>query len=154
ETLAELDGARLQQRLQDAGTISGRIAHAFDNILTGIQGFAELSLTQMERSSPNLPYLEEVVRAAQQGVQLTQQLHFFSRCAVPTAGPATLAYVVGEEESRLRGVLGPAVKLRVDVDADLPALVIDAELLRQVVAHLLENAREAISGPGEITLAA
>jgi signal transduction histidine kinase len=149
-----LDQPRLRQRLQDAGTISGRIAHAFDNIMTGILGFAELTIAQTDPRSPQQQYLGEVIRAAQQGVQLTQQLHFFSRCAVPTAGPATLSYVVGEEESRLRQVLPSGVSLKIDVAADLAAVAIDAELLRTVVAHLLNNALEAISGNGAITLSA
>ncbi|OAI53648.1 hypothetical protein AYO44_15800 [Planctomycetaceae bacterium SCGC AG-212-F19] len=149
-----LDPTRLQERLQDAGTISARIAHAFDNILTGILGFAELTLGQTEASSQNRSFLEEVVRAAQQGVLLTQQLHFFSRCAVPTVGPATMAYVVGEEQARLQGLLPPGVRLNVDMPAELPSVVMDAELLRQVIGHLLDNAREAITKDGVIGLAA
>lgn len=149
-----LDQPRLQERLQDAGTISARVAHAFDNILTGILGFAELTLSQTEAQSPNRGFLEEVVRAAQQGVSLTQQLHFFSRCAVPTVGPATLAYVFGEEQARLRSVLPPSVTLKVDVPPELPSVAMDAELLRQVVGHLLDNAREALPAAGALTLSA
>jgi signal transduction histidine kinase len=147
-----LDQVRLQERLQDAGTISARVAHAFDNLLTGILGFAELTLSQTEASSPNRSFLDEVVRAAQQGVQLTQQLHFFSRCAVPTVGPATLAYVIGEEEARLRGAIPTGTRLTVDVPADLPSVAMDAELLRQIIGHLADNAREAMtSGTLSIT---
>jgi signal transduction histidine kinase len=154
EFFAGLDPVRLQQRLQDAGTISGRIAHAFDNVLTGIMGFAELTLSQTDARSPNRPFLEEVVKAAQQGVQLTQQLHFFGRCAVPTRGPAILSYVLGEEEARLRSSLAPGVSLQIDVPADLPAVAIDAELFRQVIAHLLDNAHEAVGSKGNMTLTA
>jgi signal transduction histidine kinase len=151
--LPGLDQGRLQQRLQDAGTISARVAHAFDNILTGILGFAELALGQTDLRSGNRQFLEEVVRAAQQGVQLTQELHFFSRCAVSTVGPATLGYVVAEEESRLRQLLPPGIQLTVNVPADLPEVAMDAELLRQVIGHVLNNAREAIS-TGTVALTA
>src|SRR5262249_15253061 len=144
--LPGLDQARLRERLLDAGTISGRIAHAFDNILTGILGFAELTLSQTGANSPHHPFLEEVLKAAQQGVLLTQQLHFFSRCAVPTVGPATLAYAAAEEEARFRPLLPPGVEFRVDVPADLPSIAMDAQLLRQVIGHLLDNAREAMTG--------
>lgn len=152
--VAGLDQARLHQRLLDAGTISGRIAHAFDNILTGILGFAELTHSQTESSSPNRVLLEEVLRASQQGVQLTQQLHFFSRCAVPTTGPAPFAYVLEEEEARFRAGLPAGVQFVVDVPADLPAVAIDAQLLRNVLSHLLDNAREALERTGKITLSA
>lgn len=150
----DLDQARLHQRLQDAGTISGRIAHAFDNVLTGVMGFAELTLSQTDARSPNHSFLEEVVKAAQQGVQLTQQLHFFGRCAVPTRGPAILSYVVSEEEARVRPLLEPGVTLQVDVPAETPDVAIDAELYRQVLGHLLDNSREALGGKGKIELSA
>lgn len=150
----ELDQNRLQQRMQDAGVISGRVAHAFDNVLTGILGFAELSLTQLEPRSQVRSFVEEVLRAAQNGVDLTQQLHLFSRCAVPTAGPTTLSYVLDEEEARQRSLLDPAVTLTLQVEPNLPALAIDAALLRQVLGQLLDNAREALTGPGKVTLSA
>lgn len=140
--------------MQDAGVISGRIAHAFDNVLTGILGFAELTLTQTEPRSSVRGFIEEVLRAAQNGVELTQQLHLFSRCALPTAGPATLAYVIEEEEARQRSLLEPATSLTVRIEPDLPPVAIDAGLLQQVLGHLLDNAREALTGPGSITLTA
>jgi len=140
--------------MQDAGVISGRVAHAFDNVLTGILGFAELTLTQTEPRSSVRGFIEEVLRAAQNGVELTQQLHLFSRCAIPTAGPTTLAYAIEEEEARQRGLLEPTTSFTVRIDPDLPAVAIDAGLLRQVLGQLLDNAREALTGPGTITLTA
>src|SRR5207237_938796 len=72
---AQLDGARMEQRLQDGGVVAGRMAHSFDNILTGILGFVELTVSQMTPGSLPYRYLSEVLQAAQQGAQLTQQLH-------------------------------------------------------------------------------
>jgi signal transduction histidine kinase len=140
--------------MQDAGVISGRVAHAFDNVLTGILGFAELTLTQTEPRSSVRGFIEEVLRAAQNGVELTQQLHLFSRCAIPTAGPTTLAYAIEEEEARQRGLLEPTTSFTVRLEPDLPPVAIDASLLRQVLGQLLDNAREALTGPGTIALTA
>src|SRR5205823_5234560 len=42
-----LDPDRLAQRLGDAAVIAGRMAHDFDNILTGIIGFADLTLPML-----------------------------------------------------------------------------------------------------------
>lgn len=150
----DLDQARLQQRLEDAGTICGRVAHAFDNILTGILGFAELSLSQVGTNAPVYPYLEEVIRAAQQGVQMTQQLHLFGRGATDSAGPAELAAIVMDEEARFRAGLPEKVELRLELAPDVPALAIDPELLRQILGHLLDNAREAVGDEGSVSLSA
>lgn len=152
--MTDLDPIRLQQRMQDAGTMSGRVAHAFDNILTGILGFAELTLSQTETRSPIRPFIEEVLRAAQHGVQFTQQLHQFSRCGMCTAGPTPLDQVILEEEARLRTDLEPGIDLQITVPADLPAVAMDPDLLRQAVGHVLDNAREALGGKGTMTLVA
>ncbi len=147
------DQTQLEARLRDAALISGRAAHAFDNVLTGILGFAELTL-QMVSDATLQQYLGEVLQAAQNGTQLTQQLHLFHRCAVLSSGPTRLAAVVMDEEMRLRQTLPPQVELTVEVPNDLPAVGLDGEPLRQVLAQLLNNAHESLAGPGRITLSA
>jgi signal transduction histidine kinase len=150
-----VDQVRFQERLQDAAVISGRLAHGFDNILTGILGFGELSLTQTPSEAPTYAFMEEVVRAAQLGVQFTQHLHVLHRCSTATSGPAAVDWVAGEEAVRLRGTLEAAQKLEVAVPANLPQVAIDAEVVRQVLGRLLDNAREALgTSVGTITLAA
>jgi len=148
------DQARTQNRLQDAALMSGRLAHAFDNVLTGILGFAELTLTQLSPESAPHQYISEVLRAAQNGVQLTQQLHQFSRCTMAGRGPTQLSLIVAEEEARLRQVLDPRVDLSVEVPDDLPPVAVDMEPLRYVLSHLLDNAHESLSGAGAIALSA
>ncbi len=149
-----LDRDRLEQRLHDAAVMSGRLAHSFDNVLTGILGFAELTLTQMSPESAPYQYISEVLRAAQLGVQLTQQLHVFSRCGTGGPGPTDLSLVVAEEENRLAASSDARTGLRVELPVDLPAVAIDPESLRQLLAPLLDNARESMSAAGTIALTA
>lgn len=151
--LAALDQEHLQRRLLDAAVMSGRVAHAFDNVLTGILGFTELTLS-MAADATLQQYLSEVLQAAQSGIQLTQQLHLFNRCAAAGAGPVRLPLVVAEEEVRVRQALDGRTQLTVDVPDDLPPLGLEAESLRQVLWQLLDNARESLTGTGAISLAA
>jgi signal transduction histidine kinase len=148
-----LERAQLQQRLHDCAVMAGRVAHAFDNILTGILGFAELTLSQLPPGSTQYRYLEEVIQAAQQGAHLTQQLHNYSRCGTVTPGPVSLSQVLAEEEARLRSLLGSAVALQVSLAANLPPVAIGPDALRQVLCHLLDNAREAVTA-GSIKVSA
>lgn len=150
--MASEDWKRFQERLQDAAVMTGRVAHAFDNVLTGILGFAELTLSQAPTKSATHDYVSEVLRAAQQGVGLTQELHLFSRCSTSGSGPTSLSLVLAEEEARLREAAGSAVQVRLNLPADLPPVAIDADALRQVVRQLLDNARE--SGANSVTASA
>ena len=153
QRLAHLDQAHVQQRLLDAAVMSGRVAHAFDNVLTGIVGFAELTLSQTADATLQ-QYLGEVLQAAQAGIQLTQQLHLFNRCAVRGSGPTRLALVVADEEIRLRQTLDSRVEFKVDLPADLPPVALDAEPLRHVIGQLTDNACESLTGPGTVRLSA
>jgi signal transduction histidine kinase len=147
------DQARLQERMRDAAVMAGRVAHAFDNVLTGILGFAELTLNQSK--DPTLQqYLSEVLQAAQNGVQLTQQLHLFHRCATAGTGPTRLAPLAADEEMRLLQVLDPHTTLTVTVPKELPAVALDSEPIRHILAQLLNNARESLAGSGTITVSA
>ena len=55
-----IDPERLSQRLSDAALIAGRMAHDFDNILTGIIGFADLTATLLGPGSQAAGFVGEV----------------------------------------------------------------------------------------------
>ncbi|HWG42994.1 MAG TPA: response regulator [Gemmataceae bacterium] len=151
----QLDRVIRQQHLEAASRLVRRLAHDFGNILTGILGFSELALTQqIAPGTPLHAYLTEVYRGAQNGAQYTNQLRLFARRQTSTNRSCTLAGVLSEEETRLRPTLGSHVRLNIELPADLPAAALDAEQLRQVLAIVLDNARESISGDGVITVSA
>ena len=152
---AQLDRAIRQQRMDASARIVRRLAHDFGNILTGILGFSELSLAhQLAPSSPLHAYLTEIHRGAQNGAQYTNQLRLFARRQTTLSRSCNLAAVLAEEETRLNPALGANVALRLDVPADLPPVAVEAEPLRQALAIVLDNAREAITGSGIIDISA
>jgi signal transduction histidine kinase/ActR/RegA family two-component response regulator len=146
--------ARLHQRLEDAAVIVGRLAHDFGNVLTGILGFTELSLAQAGPSHPLHRYLAEVYQAAQQGARFTNALKQFSQRGTPRTRPTSLQALLAAEAPRLQEAWGVGPVLQNAVPADLPPVAVDAEPLKQILAPLLENAREALPGEGTVTLTA
>jgi signal transduction histidine kinase/ActR/RegA family two-component response regulator len=149
-----LERARLQERLEDAARLTGKLAHDFGNTLTGILGFTELSLSQLPAEALPHRYVKEVWQAAHQGAQWIQKLQQFSRRRAAAAPPIELPVVVGLEEARGRAAWGPDVALHVSLPEGLPPVAVEADALRQALAQLLDNAREAIAGKGVVTLSA
>jgi signal transduction histidine kinase/CheY-like chemotaxis protein len=150
-----LDRATRQHRLETTAAVTRRLAHDFGNVLTGILGFTELALAQQIPASTTLhSYLEEIYRAAQSGAQFTHQLRLLSRRHSASGRPGNLAQAVRAEHDRIRPLLGPQHDLSMDVPENLPAVALDGEMLRQVLAALLDNAREALSASGSITVSA
>jgi signal transduction histidine kinase/ActR/RegA family two-component response regulator len=151
----QLSRAVRQQRLEIAADVTRRLAHDFGNLLTGILGFTELALAQqVPANTPLHSYLNEVYRAAQGGAQLTHQLRMFSRRQSSTSRSCPLPLVLAEQEARLFSAREAGVHLRLNVPTDLPAVALDTEHLAHVLAALLDNAREALMGPGAISLSA
>ncbi|MGH7173098.1 MAG: ATP-binding protein [Gemmataceae bacterium] len=147
----QLDRAVRQQRMDAAARIVRRLAHDFGNVLTGILGFSELSLAhQLAASSPLHAYLTEIHRGAQNGAQYINQLRLFARRQTTNSRSCNLAAVLAEEESRLTPALGANVQFRLDLPAELPAVAVEVEPMRQALAIVLDNAREAITGSGII----
>jgi signal transduction histidine kinase/ActR/RegA family two-component response regulator len=149
---AQVERVARQQRLEGAAGVARRLAHDFGNILTGILGFSELSLTQnVSPDSALHRYLMEVYRGAQAGASFTHQLRLFSRRHPVSPRPTALAAVLRDEETRVR-LLWADARYRFTEPDELPPLAIDADHLRQVLAALLDNAREASGQAGMVQL--
>ena len=149
-----LERARLQHQVENAASLTGKLAHDFGNVLTGILGFAELTLSQLPENSLPKQYLQEVWQSARRGAQWIHKLQTFSRRSAQQIVPARLTNIVAEEEARVRSLWGNRVTLVVVVTPDLPLLAVDAESIKQALAALLENAREAIGEQGVVSVSA
>ncbi len=145
-----IDAGRLQQRLADAAIIAGRMAHDFDNILTGILGFADLTLPLVPAGSQQASFVVEIAKVGQRGISFTKQLHAFNRGGDPKPTPGSVAATLGREETRLRATMHPAVIIEKDLPVNLPAVAIDAAPLQAALGHVFENAVEACPKGGTV----
>ena len=149
-----LERTRLQSNLEKTALFTGRLAHDFGNVLTGILGFCELSLSQLPAGSLPRRYVDEVWQSAQKGARWVQKLQWFSRRRPQQFVPASLPAVIAQEQARVRATWPGTVTLNVTLPADLPGVGLDAESLSEIFIQLLDNAREAIAGQGGVSVAA
>jgi signal transduction histidine kinase/ActR/RegA family two-component response regulator len=148
------DRARRQQGLDNAARVVSRLVHDFNNVLTGILGFTELSLGQVSPGSPPYQFIREAHQAAQQGTQLVNQLSVFTKRSAPRFHPISLASVVQEERNRFQQSWPPGINLVVDTPAKLFPVALEPEALRFILCQLGENAREAVGTAGTIAIKA
>jgi signal transduction histidine kinase/CheY-like chemotaxis protein len=146
-----LDRGSRREHLDAAAAVVRRLAHDFGNILTGILGFSELGLAQQfSVNSPLHDYLTEIHRGALHGAEYVNQLRTFARRRATSTRTCPVVAVLNEEEKRLRPLLGADIHFHLDCPSDLPLAAIDSESLRQALAIVFDNAREAIAGTGVI----
>jgi signal transduction histidine kinase len=143
---------RLRGRVADAATLSGRMAHDFDNLLMGILGFTELAMSQAAQGSDQHKFLGELYQCARRGQAITQQMHDFSRCGRIPPVPTRLADVWQAEVVAVRSRTAGKAVIEGVIRDDLPAVMVAPEPLALVVRHLLANAVEALpDGAGRVT---
>lgn len=149
-----IDSERLRQRLADASIIAGRMAHDFDNILTGIVGFSDLSMPLLGGNPQVATYVQEISKVAQRGITFTQQLHQLSRSGQTKPQPCQVAAAFAKEHARLRGAMPAGLQCTLDAPAGLAAVAMETGPLQTVLGHLLENAVEACGPGGQVAVEA
>lgn len=154
----EQEQARLErefqhaQKMQALGTLSGGVAHEFNNILMAILGFTELVMGRDEVSGEAAEDLEEVLVAVQRGRSLVDQILAFSR---KTAAAQRLVQI-NDAVSRVLRILESTVPRRIRVTSalglGLPAVRADPGQLEQVALNLAGNAQDAIPETGTLRI--
>ena len=150
----QLEG-QLQQsrRLESVGKLAGGVAHDFNNLLAIIQGYADFAL-EAATDDEQRRDLEELSKAAGRGAELVNQLLAFSRRRAVDAIALDVAELVRDMEPMLRQTVGENVELRCWLASELPATMMDASQLTQVLLNLTLNARDAMPGGGRVTIKA
>ena len=74
-----------QQRLQIMGTMTGGIAHEFNNLLTPIMGYADILMMELPENSEEYENASEIYDAAEKAKEMIQQLSALSRRNMETA---------------------------------------------------------------------
>lgn len=145
---------RLQQsqKLEAIGTLAGGIAHDFNNILSGIFGYAELSLMDNEHDSTTNAYTREIIKAAKRARDLVRQILTFSRQAEFELKPLFPGPVVKEALKLLRASIPATITIQSRIE-NSSAIMADPTQIHQIVMNLFTNAVHAIGeAAGTITL--
>ncbi len=140
------------QKMESVGRLAGGVAHDFNNMLGVIIGRAEMALEQDAASDKLQRNLKEILKAGLRSADLTRQLLAFAR--KQTANPKILDLndTISGTLKMLRRLIGEDIDLFWVPELDLWKVKIDPSQMDQILANLVVNARDAISGVGAITL--
>ncbi len=141
------------QKMEAVGRLAGGVAHDFNNVLTVIQGCAELATAGLAADDPLRTDLEEILGASQHAAGLTRQLLAFSRKSIISPQVLDLNSVVQEVERMLKRVIGEDIELRLTMKDGVWPVKADMGHLQQVLTNLAVNARDAMPGGGALSIA-
>jgi len=136
--------------------VAQRIAHEIKNPLTPIQISAQRLLRRLERSAEENPGVARtdfeklaaecatlIEREVQTLKSLVDQFSQFARFPAARLAPADLNSIVESALALFHGRLD-GVTVKTDLAASLPQVKADPELMRRVLANLIDNAAEAM----------
>jgi len=143
---------RQSQKMEAIGRLAGGVAHDFNNILTVIKGYSQLSLTEMKREDPLRENIEEIKKSADRAADLTRQLLAFSRRQVMEMKVLDLNDLLRNLDKMLHRVIGEDIELATILEENLGRVKTDPGQIEQVIMNLAVNARDAMSKGGKLTI--
>jgi signal transduction histidine kinase len=141
------------QKMQALGLLAGGIAHDFNNMLTVIFGRAQVLLDRLPIDGRARYDADAIGEAAERAAALTRQLLAFSRKQLLERHTLDLNTVVVDMATMLRRLIGENITVVTALAHSAAWVNVDRGQLEQVVLNLAVNARDAMPGGGQLTLA-
>lgn len=142
------------QKIEAIGNLAGGIAHDFNNMLGVILGQAELAMNKLDNTDPLIKNIQAITKAANHSAKLTRQLLTFARKQKIEPKVLNLNSSVAAMMGMLKRLIGESIIFSWDPAPDLWSVKVDPTHIDQVLANLCINARDAITGNGEISITA
>jgi hypothetical protein len=139
--------ALVVRRLATLGRLAGSLAHAFNNQLTAILGYADLLLADIDPAYPGRPDLLEIKLAGERAASLTRKLLAFNRGGNDVAQLLCWPALIEELRPLVVEVLGESVCLEVHCEQVPDVLAHKADAGHLLFAVVLA-ARSALPAGG------
>ncbi|HVR44580.1 MAG TPA: ATP-binding protein [Thermoanaerobaculia bacterium] len=141
-------------RVSSLGKLAASVAHEFNNVLMGIQPFAQI----VEREGRGHAKIENAAtrihQAIQRGKRITEEILRYARPIEHVASEIELRSWLDGVASELRAVLPPAVEIRLEIGPRELWVRADESHLEQIVVNLATNAADAMPEGGRLDIAA
>jgi len=142
---------RQSQKLEGIGLLAGGVAHDFNNILTGILGYANMLEPDAAPGSTMQEGLHVIQQAAERAAELTKQLLSFARRGKRQNTTVDLNSTILEVVSLLTRTVNKNIIVTEHFDTDQATVLGDPGQLQQIVLNLAINGRDAMPQGGSLT---
>jgi PAS domain S-box-containing protein len=140
------------QKMETIGRLAGGIAHDFNNLLTVIKGYTQITLNRIKEGDPSRENIEEIMKAAERGAELTHQLLAFSRRQILDMKVLDLNSLVRSLEKMVGRIIGEDIEMFTVFADDLGKVKTDPGQIEHVILNLAVNARDAMPNGGKLAI--
>lgn len=157
QTLDQLTNTQEQllrhERLAAVGQLAAGIAHDFNNILASIMLYADMASRDTHLSKVLRERMKTIVRQAERGAALVQQILDFARKSIVDLRPLNLSDFIQETVALLERTLPENISVSLSQEPGEYVIEADAARIQQVVLNLALNARNAMPQGGSLRIA-
>lgn len=138
---------REAQKMEALGTLSRGVAHDFNNILSSILGYAELSQSVVHEPGKVSEYLDKLESSVDRARDLVARILTYGQGSGQPPRPVRVSSAVEDALELLHPVLAGSVSVESDV-SETGVVLADPTQLVQVVINLATNAAQAMRSDG------
>jgi signal transduction histidine kinase/CheY-like chemotaxis protein len=149
------DVAKLEEQLRQSckletiGMLTGSIAHDFNNVLSAILGYSEISLKMTAENSEIHGYLKRILSASSRASNLVKQILNFSRKGEQEIRPVQIKHIVDEALALIRVSLPVTINIERKLGSEA-FVMCDATQIYQILINLCSNAGYAMREKGGV----
>jgi signal transduction histidine kinase/ActR/RegA family two-component response regulator len=140
------------QRVEALGLLAASVTHDFNNVLTAIVGYAELTRESLGSDSPSTPNIDRLLAAGERARLLVRRVLTFDPRRSLSYKPTRLEPIVIEAAQQLQATLPPSIDLQ--ISGLEPSITVQGDSMEiyQVLINLLSNAVHAMAAGGALQI--
>lgn len=151
----EMEATLAQQgKMASLGVLSSGVAHEINNPLGVILGYAAYLEGKMSEDDPGYKYIHEIKRESKRCKKIVQDLLNYARTPKPVLAETNLNALLEQiADFAANHTDMHNVKVVMELEKGLPAVMLDGDQMRQVAINLILNAGAAMGSGGVLRIA-
>jgi len=132
------------EKMESISTLAGGIAHDFSNLLTAINGYAELGLLEHDEGHSCNRHFRSILSTGHRASNLTRQLLTFSRKQVIERRTIDINRIITDLNKMMSRLIEEDIFIETRLKQNIKKIKADPGQIEQILINLIVNARDAI----------